>query len=281
MDILKRDIRETIVSGLFYPEDPEELTQTIKGLIESNQTEDENTSAQIILSPHGTWEQCGECIASAFASAADYKPDRILLLGPVHREKKVQKLYLPSKKYFNSPLGLINVEQKICKNLSLNDELFIISDSPHMEEHALELQLPFIQTLFPETPIIPILSGNLKRSSIKKAAAEIKAKILSLPGNTLIILSANLSRYTLLPEAENEAEALLNHITMPLESSLLELKKNAEISSCGTVVLTLLSDLGIFNKGKKGQFKVLERKHTEVLDKNGTMAVYYAGGRWL
>lgn len=279
MDILKRDIRETIVSGLFYPEDPEELTKTIKGLIESNQTE--NASAQIILSPHGTWELCGDCIASAFASAADYKPDRILLLGPVHREKKVQKLYLPSKKYFNTPLGLITVEQKICKNLSLNDELFIINDSPHMEEHSLELQLPFIQTLFPETPIIPILSGNLKRSSIKKAAAEIKAKILSLPGNTLIILSANLSRYTLLQEAENEADVLLNNIMMPLESSLLELEKNAAISSCGTVVFTLLSDLGIFNKGKRGQFKVLGRKNSEVLDKNGTMAVYYAGGSWL
>lgn len=281
MDILKRDIRETIVSGLFYPEDPEELTQKINGLLENNHTQDEKNSAQIILSPHGTWEQCGECIASAFASAADYKPDRIVLLGPVHREKKVQKLYLSTKKYFNTPLGLMNVEQKICKNLSLNEELFSFNDSPHMEEHALELQLPFIQTLFPETPIIPILSGNLKRSSIKKAAAEIKAKILSLPGNTLIVLSANLSRYALLPESENEANALLSSINMPLESSLLELEKSTEISSCGTVILTLLSDLGMFNKVKRGQFKALARKHSEVLEKNGTMSVYYAGGRWL
>lgn len=279
MDILKRDIRETIVSGLFYPEDPEELSQITKELIERNQTVD--ASAQIILSPHGTWEQCGECMASAFASAEDYKPERIVLLGPVHREKNVQKLYLPSKKYFDSPLGLITVDQKICNKLSLDDELFIFDDSPHMEEHALELQLPFIHTLFPGTPIIPILTGQLKRSSIKKAAAEIKSKILSLPGNTLIVLSANLSRYALLQEVEKEADAVLNHLNMPLENSLLELEKSGDISSCGTVILTLLSDLGIFNKGKRGEFRALKREHSKVLEKNETMAVHYAGGRWI
>lgn len=280
MDILKKEIRETIVSGLFYPEDPEELTQSIRKLLESNHCEDKSADAQVILSPHGSWEQCGECIASAFASALDYKPDRILLLAAVHREKKVQKLYLPSKKFFDSPLGLIRVEQKICKSLSRNDEIFIFNDSPHMEEHSLELQLPFIHTLFPDIPIVPILMGNLKRVSIKKAAAEIRTKVLSLTGKTLIVLSANLSQYTQQLDALKETDLLLNHIDMPLETSLIELEKSKEISSCGTVVLTLLSDLGIFNKGKKGQLKVLKRNHTAVLEKKGTMAVYYAGAKW-
>jgi len=280
MDILKRDIRETIVSGLFYPDEPEVLTQRVNELLENNKAEEGAESAQVILSPHGSWEQCGDCIASAFSSAGDFKPDRILLMGPVHREKKTQKIYLPSKKYYNSPLGLIPVDQKTCKTLAENDDLFCINDSPHMEEHSLELQLPFIQILFPDVPIIPLLSGNLKRSSIKKAAAVIRSGILGLPGRTLIILSANLSRYALLSETEKEAEELLNHINMPLENSLRELEKREEISSCGIVVLTLLSDLGIFSTANKGHLKLRSRNHTEVMDRKGTMAVYYAGAHW-
>lgn len=281
MDILKRDIRETIVSGLFYPEEPEELSRKIETLMRRQDPEEISGSVQTILCPHGSWEHCGESIASAFASIRDFKPDRILLLGPVHREKSGQNLYLSSKKYFATPLGLISVDRKSCKKLTGSSDIFTIDDSPHMEEHALELQLPFIKRLFPESPIIPVLAGNLKRSLIKKAAAILRKELLDQPGNTLIVLSANLSRFALLSESEKESESLMNHIDMPLQTSILELEKNEEISSCGTVLFTLLSDLGLYSSDTGGKLHLLKREHSEIIDKKGKMAVFYAGGRWL
>lgn len=281
MDILKRDIRETIVSGLFYPEDPDALTRKTEELLNQYQSSDMSQDPQVILCPHGSWDECGKSIASAFSSVRDFKPDRILLMGPVHREKNTQELYLSSKKYFDSPLGLIPVEQKICQRLSGGSDLFTVNDSPHMEEHALELSLPYLRTLFPETPIVPVLAGQLKRANIKKAAAILRKEVLDPPGKTLLILSANMSRFGVLNETENESAALMRHLDMPLEISLLGMEKTEEISSCGTVLFTLLSDLGIFKPEKKGSLRLLEKEHSEVFDKKGTMAVYYAGGLWV
>ncbi|MDC7232440.1 MAG: AmmeMemoRadiSam system protein B [Spirochaetales bacterium] len=278
MEILKRDIRETIVSGLFYPEEPRELARRVEKELE--QQKNHRGAARIILTPHGSWDQCAECIAAAFSAARDFKPRRILLIAPVHREREEQKIYLPTKKFFDSPLGLLPVDQKSCGILKQEEGLFTVDDSPHMEEHALELQLPFIQTLFPDTPLIPLLTAGLKRSNIKKGAALIRSFLKEQEGNTLIILSANLSRYGRMEETEKEAGTLLEDLNFPLKNSMLEKEKKGDVSSCGVVPLHLVSDLNLFSDREKGLFNLLHRSRTEVEDKNGTMAVHYAAGVW-
>ncbi len=276
MEIIKRDIREPIVSGLFYPEDEKELKERVNSLMED--ADGYRSASPLILTPHGSWEECGSCMASAFASAAGFEADRVLLLGPVHREKDIPRIHLSSKKYFQTPLGLVKVNQKICRSLIREDGLFQVDDSPHMEEHALELQLPFIQTLFPEAEIIPMLTGGLKRAEIKKAAAVVRKQILDLPGKTLVILSANLSRYGLINETEREAEEILRTVAMPLSCSLAEMEKEGTVSSCGARILTLASDLKLFDGIQEP--RILARNRTEVPERKGTMAVFYGGVCW-
>ncbi len=276
MEIVKKDIREPIVSGLFYPDKAEELKDRVSGLLE--EASEYRGASPIIMTPHGSWEECAPCMAAAFASAAESAPDRVILLGPVHREKDILKVHLSSKKYFQTPMGVVKVDQKVCRSLIREGGLFQTDDSPHMEEHALELQLPFIQQLFPEAEIIPMLTGNLKRGDLKKAAAVLKKQILSLPGKPLVVISANLSRYGLADETAVEAEEILQNMDMPLPNPLIEMEKEGKISSCGTRILTLASDLDLFRDGQKA--RILKRCRTEVSEKKGTMAVFYAGVSW-
>ncbi|QEN08385.1 AmmeMemoRadiSam system protein B [Oceanispirochaeta crateris] len=273
MDILKKDIRKPIVSGLFYPDNPEELKAKIEALMNGCPRGD----AAVILCPHGTWDKTGESLGAAFAAASEFKPDRVLLLGPVHREKDRRVLYLSSKKYFETALGFVNVDSSAALSLTEKSDLFVFDDSPHMEEHALELQIPFIQTLFPQVEIIPLLLGGLKRSDLKKAAGTLKQRLFTPDKKILVVLSANLSRYGLASQTEAEAQRLLDNLEMPLKRSLKELETEGLISSCGTALLTLLSDLGIL---QDKTLHILKRDKTELLDRGELKAVYYAGISW-
>jgi len=272
MDILKEDIRKPIVSGLFYPDAPEELREKTESLLAPLAP----GKSKLIMIPHGTWEKAGSSLASAFAASADFKPERILMMGPVHREKSPQKVYLSSKKYFETPLGLVSVDNGICSDLARDSDLFNLDDTPHMEEHVLELGLPFIQILFPDTPIIPLLTGQLNGGNIKKGAARLR-KILGSMEKTLVILSANLSRFGPAEETEAESQNLLKNLSMPLAVSLAEEEKAGRISSCGTTVLTLLS-ASRWAEGKTAT--LLKEDRTLVKEKNRENAVYYAGVSW-
>ena len=178
------------------------------------------------------------------------------------------------------PLGLQPVDKKL--RSALKGDIFAIDDIPHMEEHSLELTLPFLRLLFPETPILPVLTGRVKRSLIRKAASRLRNELNRWGGTTLFVISANLSRYTRAEESAEEARAFLEDLELPLKESLLEKEKAEKISSCGSVPLTLVSDLleqnGIDAPLEK---KLLKQEKAEHRDRETLNAVHYGSLCWL
>ncbi len=283
MDIPKKQIRQPIVSGLFYPEDPEELRQKVGFLITGK---DREGTAPFILCPHGSWSNCegrmARLMGAAFHSISRFRPRLIVLLGPVHREKEHPALYLPESLWFESPLGLVPVARKLCRALEASEGPFECNDTPHREEHSLELCLPFIQKLFPECPILPILTGGLKRKDIRRGAA-ILEEGLKNQGMTLedclFVVSANLSGYKGREDAEQEAEHFLKLLDLPLQGSLIQEEAEGRISSCGTGALTLLSDLSR-KMNFEGKAHILEHCKLEHREKNAIKGVHYAALCW-
>ncbi len=285
MDIPKKQIRQPIVSGLFYPEDEEELRQEVQALLAGESTL--QGGLPFLLYPHGSWSNCegrmARTMGATFREIRHCSPRLIVMLAPVHREKKHPAFYLPESLWFESPLGLVPVEHKLCRNLAAVDGPFECSDIPHREEHSLELGLPFIQILFPECPILPVLTGGLRRKDIRKGAAileeGLKAGGLSL-GDCLFIVSANLSGYKEKEEARKDAETLRALLNLPLEQSLMEEEAEGRISSCGTAALTFLSDLAR-KMGLEGQAEILEYCSLEHKEKDIIKGVRYGSFFWV
>ena len=75
-------IREPLVDGLFYPDDPSELEKACAGYEAS--CSNARGKALAIVTPHAAYEKCGALMAAAFLSAADRKIRTVVLLGPVH-----------------------------------------------------------------------------------------------------------------------------------------------------------------------------------------------------
>ena len=276
MDIPRKEIRKPIVSGLFYPDEADRLKEKTEALLKKGNA----MNARIILCPHGSWEHCGSSLGAAFNAISLGKPDRIVLLAPVHREKEHTGIALPGANWFGTPLGPHPVDRKLRK--ALKGELYTIDDIPHMEEHSLELTLPFLRILFPDVPVLPVLTGNLKRNLIRKAAAVLSKELNRQGGETLFIISANLSGYKTADLSEEEAAFFLEKLELPLQESLLEKETAEKISSCGSVPLTLVSDL-LENSETRAplQRKILMGEKAEHRDREVLKAVHYGSLCWL
>ena len=141
---LTEKVREPLVNGLFYPDDPAELKKVIDNCetaaMASVKAETAKTTirgkALAIVSPHAAYENCGNLIAAAFLSAADRKIDTVVLLGPVHKDH-INEIILPEPQLFSIPGADFHLDEENIETLLSCSTLFTRSDIPHLEEHCL------------------------------------------------------------------------------------------------------------------------------------------------
>jgi AmmeMemoRadiSam system protein B len=143
-----------------------------------------------VIAPHAGYVYSGRVAAAAFATLRGRAQaiQRVVLIGPAHY-LAVRGVAVPTVDDFETPLGQVPVD---APGLAKVAELpFVVrSDAPHVPEHALEVELPFLQILLPPFRIVPLIVGD--------AAAQCVAEVLSVLWDgpeTLIVVSSDLSHY--------------------------------------------------------------------------------------
>jgi len=216
-------IRCPVVAGMFYPEDTAETLDYIKAY---GLEQGKGGQAKAIIAPHGAWGLSGALSATAFSAAGGRHGDinRVVILGPVH-DKREEGLFLSNSHSFQTPLGMLPVDQEITEKLEFASGLFEINDIPHLGEHSIEILLPFVKFCFPDATIVPILMGQPKAESIEALAHALKTVFAPIIGNTLFVVSCNLS------SADDKISALI----MAKESLRLFSGKNAQELVCAVL----------------------------------------------
>lgn len=227
---LEGPIREPIVEGLFYPDDPNLLKEELIRLTTS--LKDLPGNARAILSPHASYEKCGMLIAKAFHAAEKRTVDKVILIGPVHREEE-DEILLPESVQFRTPLGCLPVDLEGVEALYSSGTRFIRNDIPHLEEHCLEVQLPFIHYFFPKAKIIPILLGKTSIRTVRLLSHALQSVFSTEWDHTLLVISSNASWMTLRDEAERDASHLLELIQARDWKSLVEEHAAGRLGACG------------------------------------------------
>ncbi|WP_299798460.1 AmmeMemoRadiSam system protein B [uncultured Shewanella sp.] len=196
-------IRQPAVADLFYPADPVELTTEIKQFLCASNG---NFAAQepfygnkprpkALIVPHAGYIYSGFVAGSAFSLLLHtHKIKRVILLGPAHRVY-LEGCALPEANTFATPLGNITVNQEHYAELTALEKV-IISDLPHLDEHCLEVQLPFLQFCLNQFSLLPVVVGECSPSTV----ADI-LELFSQQENTLIVVSTDLSHYHTYDEA--------------------------------------------------------------------------------
>jgi AmmeMemoRadiSam system protein B len=182
--------REATVAGIFYPEGSGELSSTVASLL--SRSLPGLSDAQIIVAPHGCYHYSGTLAALAWKAASSRNPRRVVILAPSHRPFE-QGVFLPESKRFSTPLGDVKVDTDAVKSLSECGSVFTAYDIPHMEEHSIEVQLPFMQTLFPHASLIPLILAEPDESMDRALSAAMDLVFGDNLEDTLFVVTTNLS----------------------------------------------------------------------------------------
>jgi hypothetical protein len=235
-----RALREPIVDGLFYPADARGLREEMTKL--DSACKDAPGHAFGIVAPHAAYEKCGSCIAEAFHAAAGRKILRTVIIGPVHRDE-TDEIILPESSGFITPLGELSVDtDRVSAILSCGTRI-IKNDIPHLEEHCLEVLLPFVQYHFPESRIIPILLGKTTRAIVKTLTQALYVAFGEDPESTLFVVSTNFSGNMAKDAAKKEADAIIDLALRKEWERLLTGRIENKFQACGAGCLAALLNL--------------------------------------
>ena len=207
------DVREPAVAGTFYPSDPEELKAAVDRYLKEAASDVSPVSPEqeilMILVPHAGYEFSGRTASIAFARIKDRAYDTVILIGCPHRVP-VQGAAVYCGNGFHTPLGTVPVDRTLAKAIAASSDLITDDPSPHIQEHSLEVELPFLSRTLGDYSIVPVLvSGDTQTLEI--VAESIVDAVRRTRGGTegvLFLISSDLSHY---PKAE-DSRAVDNEI---------------------------------------------------------------------
>lgn len=199
-------VRPPAVSGMFYPMDADILARDVRALLAAAHPSSAPPPKALIV-PHAGYVYSGAIAASAYATLREIAPRirRVVLLGPTHRVA-VRGLALPGADAFSTPLGIVEVDREAVQ-LIAHLPFVTISPQTHAQEHSLEVQLPFLQTVLTDFKVLPLAVGM--------ATAEEVAQVLELlwgGEETLIVISSDLSHYLPYDTARSKDGATVQNI---------------------------------------------------------------------
>jgi hypothetical protein len=151
--------RPPAVAGQFYARDPERLRTQVLDLL-ADAEPSANVRPKALISPHAGYVYSGRIAAAAFATLRDIVQTitRVVLIGPAHY-LHVQGIAAPTLDAFETPLGRVPIDGEALRKIG-DLRLVIRADAPHAPEHALEVELPFLQTLLGSFQLVPLVVGD-------------------------------------------------------------------------------------------------------------------------
>jgi AmmeMemoRadiSam system protein B len=185
---------------MFYPRRATELTAEVAGLLaDAALRVAAGPVPKAIIAPHAGYIYSGAIAASAYARLvpAAERVRRVVLVGPAHRVA-FRGLAVPSVDAFATPLGPLRIDKAAIDGIARLPQVHV-HDAAHADEHALEVHLPFLQMIFADVSLVPIVVGD---ASPEEVAAVLEA--LWGGDETAIIVSSDLSHYL----SYNDARAL-------------------------------------------------------------------------
>ena len=181
-------VKPPVVAGLFYPAAQQDLRATVDAFMHAARP-DTGPRPHALIAPHAGYQYSGPIAASAYATLEPWAEEirRVVVLAPSHR-LPLRGVATSSADAFRTPLGDIPVDRAAVdglQGLAGVQEL----DAAFAQEHALEVQLPFLQTVLSEFTLVPLVVGDADSAQVSDVIEALWRE------DTLIVVSSDLSHY--------------------------------------------------------------------------------------
>lgn len=172
------------MAGSFYPADPGELRASVEKLLDVVPRAADDAFAYVV--PHAGYRWSGRTAAHVYRRLAGRDFDRVVILGPAHRVP-LRGAAVPAEPRWSTPLGPVDIDVQGVHDL-VSGGLAVADDAPHALEHALEVQLPFLQFLG-FSRVLPVCVGPCEVDAVAALLS-----VVAVPGS-LVLCSTDLSHY--------------------------------------------------------------------------------------
>ena len=181
-------IRQPAVADLFYPGEARELRRSIHHYL--SLTTQAPLPVKALIAPHAGYIYSGEVAASAYACLEPYRMDihLVVLLGPSHH-LGFEGVALSDAEAFQTPLGLVPLDYPWCTALKKFPYVHVLEDA-HVQEHSLEVQLPFLQATLDSFSLIPLVVGHARVGDV----CDILEFLWDIP-ETIFVVSSDLTHF--------------------------------------------------------------------------------------
>ena len=207
-----QNVRQAAVAGGFYPADPKTLSTMIDDMLAHASPPPINDPILAVVAPHAGYQFSGPVAAYTYAALKGRKFSRVVVIAPSHYEAfDFTSIYEGDA--YATPLGTVPVDKAFAKQLASMSPTIRLSSQGHVPtlkgaEHALEVELPWLQRVLGDFELVPIVMGDQSYES-SRALGVALAKLIQ-GSDTLIVASSDLSHYHPYDEAVKIDHKTLN-----------------------------------------------------------------------
>lgn len=232
-------VRPSPIAGRWYSDDPAALARSVDGYLDAARLPEMEGEVIAVIAPHAGHTYSGPVAGYAFAAIRGRHPDLVALIGPMHHPYD-QPLLTTAHDAYSTPLGEIPVDKNALDELDalLKANLnFGLSPVPNDPEHALEIELPFLQrALVPEWKLLPIMV-RVREASISERFGKVLAEVLR-DKNFALVASTDLSHFYNQQTALVYDRSMLHQIESFNPDGAFDLERTGKGFACGLGAFT-------------------------------------------
>ena len=157
-------LRRSVIAGSWYPGNHSVLRRDIETFLNLVPETESEGKIVAIIAPHAGYVYSGQIAAYAYKRVCGNSYDAVIVIGPSHRAA-FHGVSIFSKGGYETPLGIVPVAEELAKQIKKNSNL--VSDIPaaHLQEHSIEIQLPFLQYVLGSFSFVPLVMGDQDAST--------------------------------------------------------------------------------------------------------------------
>jgi AmmeMemoRadiSam system protein B len=242
-------VRHPAVAGQFYPSNPNKLRQEIETFVQPGL---EKLRALGCVVPHAGYMYSGHVAGAVYARLE--LPRRFIILCPNHTGAG-QPLAIMSRGGWMTPLGEAAIDEPLAEELKREFSPLREDDVAHSREHALEVQLPFLQQIVHEFAFVPIVVGTGRLevlTELGSSLARVLKRLASSPDGSkhdvLVIASSDMNHYEGDERTRVKDRMAIDRVLALDPAGLWETVQREQISMCGygpaVTMLTAARELG-------------------------------------
>lgn len=222
--------RSPAVAGLFYPAEPGSLRSTVARYMDEIVADAPVPVA--ILVPHAGYMYSGPTAGRVYGTIT--VPQHVVLLGPNHTGLGARAAIWTGGDW-QTPLGPVPVDGEAAAELVAAHPRFEEDEQAHLQEHALEVQLPFLQTRRPDVRLVPVCLADCGLENLLEMGQALARVLLGRGGSWLLVISSDMTHFASREEARRQDRLALERLEDLDPAGLYAAVRDHNITMCGVI----------------------------------------------